>query len=49
MARMAIRPDEHNRLTVEMGTLAGIPADMAAERETYKGDGGWHVPTQISS
>lgn len=40
----AINPEEHSRFTVEMGTACGIPAAKAAARETYRGDGGWHVP-----
>lgn len=31
--RIAIRPDEHNRFTVDMGTSAGIPAAIAAARD----------------
>lgn len=38
--RMDIRPDEHRRFTVEMGTWLGMPAASAAARETYNGDGG---------
>lgn len=36
-------------MTVETGTLSGIPAASAAARETYKGEGGWQVPSQVSS
>jgi hypothetical protein len=45
MFRMAISPEEQSRLTVWMGTLAGMPAASAAARDTYSGEGGWHVPT----
>lgn len=41
-----ISPDEHNRFTVEIGTELGMPAASAAEREIYKGEGGWHVPVR---
>ena len=41
---MAMSPEEQSRLTVEIGTLSGIPAASAAARETYNGDGGWQVP-----
>jgi hypothetical protein len=41
-----MRPDEQSRLTVEIGTLSGIPAASAAARETYRGEGGWQVPSQ---
>ena len=43
MPRMDMRPDEHRRFTVEMGTVAGMPAASAAARERYSGDGGWQV------
>ena len=43
--RIAIKPEEHNRFTVEMGTWCGIPAAIAAAREMYRGDGGWQVPS----
>jgi hypothetical protein len=39
-----MRPEEQSRLTVEIGTLSGIPAASAAARETYRGEGGWQVP-----
>ena len=42
-----MRPDEQSRLTVEIGTLSGIPAAKAAARETYNGEGGWQVPLRI--
>lgn len=45
MLRIAIKPEEHSRFTVEMGTWCGMPAAIAAARETYRGDGGWQVPT----
>ena len=35
-----MRPDEQRRLTVEIGTEAGMPEASAAARETYNGDGG---------
>jgi hypothetical protein len=44
MLQMAIKPEEHSRFTVEMGTWCGIPAAIAAAREMYRGDGGWQVP-----
>ena len=44
---IAISPEEQSRLTVEIGTLSGIPAASAAARETYKGEGGWQVPSQL--
>lgn len=44
MLRIAIKPEEHSRFTVEMGTSCGIPAAIAAAREMYSGDGGWQVP-----
>lgn len=34
MFRMDMRPLEQRRLTVEMGTLGGMPAASAAARET---------------
>lgn len=37
---IAMSPDEHKRFTVDIGTLAGIPAANAAPREMYSGDGG---------
>jgi hypothetical protein len=40
-------PDEQSRLTVDIGTLSGIPAANAAARETYKGEGGWQVPSEL--
>ena len=43
MPRIDMRPDEHRRFTVEMGTVAGMPAASAAARERYSGDGGWQV------
>jgi hypothetical protein len=42
-----MRPDEQSRLTVEIGTLSGIPAASAAARETYNGEGGWQVPLRV--
>ncbi len=42
-------PEEHSLFTVEMGTRSGMPAERAAAREAYRGEGGWHVPTQTSS
>lgn len=48
MLRMAIRPDEQSLLMTWMGTWAGTPAESAAEREMYNGEGGWHVPTAMS-
>lgn len=44
MLRIAIKPEEQSRFTVEMGTPCGIPAAIAAAREMYRGDGGWQVP-----
>ena len=44
---IAISPEEQSRLTVEIGTVSGIPAASAAARETYKGEGGWQVPSQL--
>jgi hypothetical protein len=44
-----MRPDEQSRLTVEIGTLSGIPAASAAARETYNGEGGWQVPLRVHS
>ena len=44
MLRIDCRPEEQSLFTVEMGTSAGIPAARAAARETYNGEGGWHVP-----
>ncbi len=44
----AMSPEEQSRLMVETGTLSGIPAASAAARETYKGDGGWQVPSQCA-
>jgi hypothetical protein len=44
---IAMSPEEQSRLTVETGTLSGIPAASAAARETYKGEGGWQVPSQF--
>jgi hypothetical protein len=44
MFRIAMSPEEQSRLTVWIGTLAGMPAASAAARETYSGEGGWHVP-----
>jgi hypothetical protein len=41
-------PEEQSRLTVETGTLSGIPAASAAARERYKGEGGWQVPSQFA-
>lgn len=41
-------PEEQSRLTVETGVLWGMPAASAAARETYKGEGGWQVPSQFS-
>ena len=48
MFTMDCSPEEQSRLTVEMGTSTGIPAAIAAARDTYKGDGGWHVPEETS-
>lgn len=36
---IACSPEEHSRLTVEIGTSAGMPAASAAARETYSGEG----------
>ena len=47
MFLIAMSPEEQSRLTVETGTLSGIPAASAAARETYKGEGGWQVPSQF--
>ena len=44
MFLMDMRPEEHNLFTVEIGTKSGMPAESAAAREMYSGDGGWHVP-----
>ena len=44
---IAMSPEEQSRLMVETGTLSGIPAASAAARETYKGEGGWQVPSQF--
>lgn len=41
---IAISPEEHSLLTVDMGTSWGMPADRAAALDEYKGDGGWQVP-----
>jgi len=49
MLRMAISPEEHSRLTVEMGTSCGIPAAIAAAREMYRGEGGWQVPEGVQN
>ena len=46
MFTMDCSPEEQSRLTVEMGTSTGTPAAMAAARDTYNGDGGWHVPEE---
>jgi hypothetical protein len=35
-----MRPEEHSRLTVDIGTSWGMPAASAAALETYSGDGG---------
>lgn len=40
---MAIKPEEHSLFTVEIGTLYGIPAAIAAALDMYRGDGGWQV------
>lgn len=37
---IAISPDEHSLFIVEIDTLAGMPAAIAAARDTYKGEGG---------
>lgn len=37
-------PEEHSRFTVDTGTSCGMPAASAAARDTYSGEGGWHVP-----
>lgn len=38
--RMAINPEEQRRLTVDIGTVYGIPAASAAALERYNGEGG---------
>jgi hypothetical protein len=44
---IAMSPEEQSRLTVDIGTPSGIPAASAAARETYRGEGGWQVPSQF--
>jgi hypothetical protein len=39
--------EEQSRITVEIGTPSEIQAASAAARETYKGEGGWQVPSQF--
>jgi hypothetical protein len=39
-----MRPEEQSRFNVDIGTSCGIPAAIAAARDTYNGEGGWQVP-----
>lgn len=43
--RIAMRPDEQSLLIACAGVVSGNPAVKAAARDSYAGEGGWHVPT----
>jgi hypothetical protein len=49
MFLIAMRPEEHSRLTVDIGTSCGMPAASAAARETCNGGGGWQVPVHTKT